>query len=132
MEKLNKALLSLLGLKIEKTHTPSEILRVIINEKEKYDINDNITEIILKLLKLSSFFENEGTKTRYGMFIEKKLVIAEELYKNFEDIKDFITYFLEMVELYLILFETVFKINEKNVQDFKKFKKYIKKLKKWV
>lgn len=66
VEKLNKAILSFMGLKIDKTHTPTDILEDILkNEsKEILTIDKDTKRIIEKILKYSKFFEKQGTQTR--------------------------------------------------------------------
>lgn len=131
-EKLNKALLNLLGLKIEKTHTPSEILKEFIANENVLVIDEQAKEIILNILNCSFFFESQGTKTRYGLIQNNKLIIAEEIYSKFEDVKEFIVNLVKIVNYHIILLDKTFNITEKNFLELKQLKKFVKKLEKWT
>ncbi len=132
VEKLNKAILSLMGAKIEKIHTPTEILNDIINNKEILTINEKTKEILKKISKYSEFFEKQGTKTIYGTLKDGKLTLAEEIYNSFEKIKDFIINLEKLGKHYLILFKETFKITEVEFEDLKQLKEFEGELKKWI
>ena len=81
VEKLNKAILSFMGLKAEKTHAPTDILEDILKNKSSFTIDQKTKKILYEILKHSKFFENEGAQTRYGTIKNNKLIIAEEIYE---------------------------------------------------
>lgn len=130
VEKLNKAILSLLGVKIEKTHTPAKLLKSIIFDENI--IGSEITkENLLKIINYSNLFEDEGTKTRYGISEKDELTIPERIYISFEDIKRFILNLQEILEIYMIVLKNTFDINESEFKELKEMEKLKKKLKKW-
>ncbi len=132
VEKLNKAALNLLGVKIEKTHTPAKILKSIILDEEILINEESVKENILKIIKYSGLFEDEGVKTRYGISKEEMLMIPEMIYESFEDIKQFILNLQKIVDLYLIFWNETFNINDIEFRELKGLKKFNKKLKKWI
>ena len=132
VEKFNKAALNLLGVKIEKTHTPSKILKSIIIDEEIPINEESVKENLLKIIKYSGLFEDEGVKSRYGISKEDMLMIPEQIYSSFEDIKEFILNLQKIVDLYLILWNKPFNINEIEFKELKELKKLNKKLKKWI
>ena len=132
VEKLNKAALNLLGVKIEKTHIPTKILKSIILDEKTLDNEDSTKENLLKIINYSGLFEDEGGKTRYGISKEEILMIPEQIYNSSEDIKQFILNLQKIVGLYLILWNETFNINEIEFKELKELKKLNKKLKKWI
>ena len=131
VEKLNKAILSFMGLKIEKTHTPTEILEDILNRKSALSFNLKTKKILEKILKYSKFFENEGVQTRYGIIKNNKLIIAEEIYQSFEDIKNFLINLQNIVNCYLKLIKESLNITEKDFEDLKQLESLLGELKQW-
>jgi len=67
VEKFNKSIISFIGVKVEKTHTPSEIIEDIINIEENLKLEEKTITLLRKIIKYSKTFENEGTKARYGV-----------------------------------------------------------------
>ena len=70
VEKLNKSILVLLGVKIQKTHEPTKILKDVLKDKEYRKFNEKSEELIKEIITYSLIFEEEGTKTRYGFYKE--------------------------------------------------------------
>jgi len=132
VEKLNKAILSIMGLKFEKTHTPTDILNEILKDEPILNIDENTEKILEKIYKYSKFFEQQGTQTRYGTIKDNKLVTAEEIYKSFEDIKSFIKNLQDIVVCYLKLLKETLNITEKEFEDLKVFESLLGDLKKWI
>ena len=132
VEKLNKSILSFFGLKIEKIHTPSEILTEIINNQIIISNNEKTKNILKEIIGYSIFFESQGTKTRYGIVQNENLISAEEIYSKLEDVKEFIERLVAFINLYLILLKDIFNINEIDFKEIKKLKSSIRKLKKWI
>ncbi|MFO8018560.1 MAG: HEPN domain-containing protein [Promethearchaeia archaeon] len=87
VEKINKSIFNIFGIKIEKVHNPSTILDDFLKNVENLEIDDKIRSILEELTADSKVFENEGTKTRYGTIERGELITAEEIYNSFEDIK---------------------------------------------
>ncbi|KKN31903.1 hypothetical protein LCGC14_0819270 [marine sediment metagenome] len=92
-----------MGLKIEKTHTPTDILEDILKSKPSLTINIETKKILEKILKYSKFFENEGAQARYGTIKNNRLIIAEEIYQSYSDIRDFLINLQKIVNSYLQL-----------------------------
>ncbi len=76
-----------MGVKIQKTHEPTKILKDILKDKESRKFDKKAKELIKKIITYSLLFEEEGTKTRYGVYKEDEFLIAEEIYTSLEDIK---------------------------------------------
>jgi len=55
-EKLNKAILSFIGLKTKKTHMPSEILNNAIRTEDYLSIDDKTKNTLKNVIKYSKFF----------------------------------------------------------------------------
>jgi len=87
VEKINKAILNLFAIKIEKVHNPSTILEDFLKGEKKLTLNNKTKSILKKIIADSKVFENEGTKTIYGSFEQGELITAEEIYDSFNDIK---------------------------------------------
>ena len=132
VEKLNKAILSFMGLKIEKTHTPTDILEDILNSKSSLIIDAGTKKVLEKILKFSKFFENEGVQTRYGTIKNNKLVIAEEIYQSFEDIKSFLTNLQNIVNCFLKLVKESLNITEKEFENLLQLESLSGELKQWI
>ncbi len=132
VEKLNNALLNLLGVKIEKTHVPSKFLKSILND-EKILIIDQKTRDLLKIIITNSRrFEAEGTKTRDGIRKNAQLTFPEDIYSSFEDIKEFIINLKNIIHNHVILLKETFNITEKEFEDLKQLKKFGGELNKWI
>ena len=132
VEKFNKAALNILGVKIEKTHTPTKILKSIILDEEILINEESVKENLLNIINYSGLFEDEGVKTRHGIIKEEMLMIPDGIYSSFEDIKQFILNLQKIVDLYLIFWNETFNINEIEFKELKELKKLNKKLKKWI
>ncbi len=132
VEKFNKAILSFMGLKIEKTHTPTDIIEDIINSKSSLIIDEETKKVLEKILKFSKFFENEGVQTRYGTIKNNKLVIAEEIYQSFEDIKIFLINLQNIVNCFLKLVKESLNITEKEFENLLKLESLSGELKQWI
>lgn len=132
VEKFNKAILIFMGLKIEKTHTPTDILEDIINSKSSLIIDVETKKVLEKILKFSKFFENEGVQTRYGTIKNNKLVIAEEIYQSFEDIKSFLINLQKIVICFLKLVKESLNITEKEFENLIQLESLSGELKQWI
>lgn len=132
VEKLNKAILSFMGLKVEKTHTPTNILEEIINSKSSISIDPEAKKRLERILKHSKFFENVGAQTRYGVIKKNKLVIAEEIYQSFEDVRLFLVNLQKVVNHYLILLKESLNITEKEFESLKQLESLYGELKQWI
>jgi HEPN domain-containing protein len=132
VEKFNKAILSFMGLKIEKTHTPTDILEDIISSKSSLIIDVETKKVLEKILKFSKFFENEGVQTRYGTIKNNKLVIAEEIYQSFEDIKSFLINLQNIVNCFLKLVKESLNITEKEFENLLQLESLLGELKQWI
>ncbi len=132
VEKLNKAVLSFMGLKIEKTHTPTSILEEILNSNSTFSIDQETRKIIEKISTYSKFFENEGVQTRYGTIKDDILIIAEEIYQSFEDIKIFLINLQKIVNCYLKLLKENLNITENEFKEFKQLELLSGELKQWI
>ena len=101
VEKLNKSILILLGVKIQKTHEPTKILKDVLKDKDYRTFDEKSEELIKEIITYSLIFEEEGTKTRYGFYKEDKFLVAEEIYTSLEDIKPFIINLEKIVSIYI-------------------------------
>ena len=131
-EKLNKAILSFMGLKIEKTHTPTDILEDILKSKPSLTINIETKKILEKILKYSKFFENEGAQTRYGTIKNNRLIIAEEIYQSFSDIRDFLINLHKIVNSYLELLKESLNMTKNGYKDLEQLESLLRELKPWI
>ena len=132
IEKLNKALLSYMGIKIEKTHTPSKLLKDILKDEEILTFDDETEEILNNIIKFSIYFEEQGTITRYGTIKNEIWIFPEDIYNSVEDVKEFIVNLVNMVNNYLILLNKTFNITSDEFKELKNLKKLLKKLRKWT
>jgi len=132
VKKLNKAILSLIGLKIEKTHTPSNILEDILISEREIGFDKKSEDLLKKIIKCSKIFEREGTKTRYGILKEDKLTFPEDIYDSLEKIEGFIKNLENVVKYHLILLKETFCITEKEFEDIKRLELYLEELSQWT
>ena len=132
VEKLNKAILSFMGLKVEKTHAPTDILEDVLKGESSLTIDLETKEILKKILKHSKFFENEGVQTRYGTIKNNKLIIAEEIYHSFEDIKDFLINLEKIVIFYLKLLKESLNMTNEEFKDLDRLESLLGELKQWT
>ncbi len=132
VEKLNKAILSFMGLKVEKTHTPTDILEEVLTSKSSLIIDLETKKLLEKISKYSKFFENEGVQTRYGTIKDDKLIFAEEIYQSFKDITNFIINLQKIVNCYLKLLRESLNITENEFKDFKQLELLSGELKQWI
>ena len=56
VEKLNKMILSLMGIKIEKIHTPSEILNKVIKDNKVLSLDEEKKDLMENIIRNSEFF----------------------------------------------------------------------------
>jgi HEPN domain-containing protein len=117
VEKLNKSILVLLGVKIQKTHEPTKILKDVLKDKEYRKFNEESEELIKEIITYSLIFEEEGTKTRYGFYKEDEFLVAEEIYTSIEDIKIFIINLEKIITIYINIIQDVFQIPETELKD---------------
>ncbi|MHA1194351.1 MAG: hypothetical protein ACTSP9_19050, partial [Promethearchaeota archaeon] len=89
-------------------------------------------EILKEILNHSKFFENEGVKTRYGTIQNNKLIIAEEIYHSFEDIKDFLINLEKILKLYLKLLKKSLNMTKEEFKDLDQLELLLGELKKWT
>jgi len=132
VEKLNKAILSFMGLKVEKPHVPADILKDVLKSESSLAIDLETKEILKKIQKHSKFFENEGVQTRYGTIKNSKLIIAEEIYQSFEDIKDFLINLEKIVILNLKLLKKSLNITKEEFKDLDRLESLLGELKQWT
>ena len=131
VEKLNKMILSLMGIKIEKIHTPSEILNKVIKDNKVLSLDEETKDLMKNIIRNSEFFEKQGTKTRYGIIEEGKIIFPEEIYRSFDDIKNFLENLVNIINLYTLLMETTFNLSEKKFEPLKLLKELEGELNKW-
>jgi len=132
VEKLNKAILSFMGLKVEKPHVPADILKDVLKSESSLAIDLETKEILKKIQKHSKFFENEVVQTRYGTIKNSKLIIAEEIYQSFEDIKDFLINLEKIVILNLKLLKKSLNITKEEFKDLDRLESLLGELKQWT
>jgi HEPN domain-containing protein len=132
VEKFNKAILNFMGLKVEKTYSPTVILEDFLKNKSSLTIALDIKEVINDIIKYSKFFENEGVQTRYGTFKNDKLITAEEIYKSFEDVKDFLINLERILNLYLELLKKSLNLTTEGFKDLGQLELLLGELKKWT
>lgn len=132
VEKLNKALLSFLGIKVEKTHNPSEILKMVLDDEEAISVDKKTEGLIENIIRNSEFFEKQGTKTRYGIIINDKLKFPEEIYRTFDDIKDFITNLIYIINDYVTIIKDSLKLANEEFDMIQKLEELKEELKKWI
>ena len=121
-----------MGLKVEKTHNPTDIIEDILISKSALSFNLETKKILEKILKYSKFFENEGVQTRYGTIKNNKLIIAEEIYQSFEDIKNFLINLQNIVNCFLKLVKESLNIKEKDFENLKQLESLLGELKQWI
>lgn len=131
VEKLNKSIIGLLGLKVQKTHEPTKILKSILKEEYR-EFDKTSEELILQLITFSILFEEEGTKTRCGITQENNFLVPEEIYKSFDDIDKFIQNLEKIITIYAKIIEDVFNIQENTLDDLKLLKNLREELIKWI
>jgi len=132
IEKLIKALLSLMGVKVEKTHIPTKVLKDLLKNEGILTIDEETEKKFNKVIKFSGFFEEQGTKTRYGTIKNEILTLPEDIYNSFEDIKEFIFNMVNLIHEYLIILEEIFGITKDKFEDLQHLKNLLGKLKKWI
>lgn len=132
VEKLNKAILILFGLKFKKTYTPSDIINEdLISERIKI-LDEETKKLLLKITKSTRKFERLGTTPRYGFIRDNELVLPEELYSSKEDIEHLLNEFLIISEDFLILLKGKFSKNETIKLIIKKLSKCVGEYKAWI
>ena len=132
VEKLNKSILALLGIKIQKTHEPTKILKSILKSEEHRAFDKKSEDLIIQMINYSILFEEEGTKTRYGVFIENEFLISEEIYTSFNDINKFISNLVKIISIYIKIISEVFKIRENKLDNLNLLKNLRDELIKWI
>ena len=132
VEKLNKAILNFMGLKVEKTHAPTVILEDVLKNNSSLIINFDTKEILNKILNHSKFFENEGVQTRYGTFRDNRLITAEEIYQSFDDIKVFLLNLERILNLYLELLKKSLNMTKEEFKELDQLEFLLGELKKWI
>jgi len=130
--KFNKSLLSLMGVKIEKMHNPSKILRELIHDEKVFNLSKNHKNLFELNIKFSEFFEEQGTITRYGVLEADQIKFPEDIYHSLEKVREFIKNLFNYLENFLEILKQTFNITESQFEDLKKLKKQQKKLKKWT
>ena len=132
VEKLNKGLLCFLGLKFEKTHTPSKIIKCVLKDEKLLKINKNTEDAFNKIIIYSEFFEKQGTTTIYGTLKEDIISFPEDIYNSFEKIKEFIINLKNMLYQYSTLLRDSFNITEEEYDGLKQLKSLLGDIKKWL
>ena len=125
VEKLNKSILNLMGIKIQKTHTPTLILKNILRKEDMLSLDNKTENLIEKICKYSKIFEDEGAKTRYGIFKKDELILAEEIYSSIGDIEYFLKNLGKIIKLFLTLLKESFKITEKEFEELSQLKEFL-------
>ena len=132
VEKLNKSILNLLGIKIEKTHNPSEILKKVLLDEEVLSIDEVAKDLIKKIIRNSEFFEKQGTKTRYWIIEGDKIKFPEEIYSSFEDIKNFLVNLGNTIDIFTTLMVNTFNLSDKKFESLKALEQLKGELNKWI
>jgi len=132
VEKLIKSILILLGVKIQKTHEPTKILKDVLKDKDCRTFDEKSEELIKEIITYSLIFEEEGTKTRYGFYKEDEFSLAEEIYTCKEDIKPFIINFEKIILLYIDIIQEVFQIPQTELENLKALKDIREDIIKWI
>lgn len=132
IEKLNKSILILLGVKIQKTHEPTKILKDVLKDKDSRKFDKKAEEMIKQMISYSLLFEEEGTKTRYGVYKEDEFLLAEEIYTSLEDIKHFIINLEKIISIYIDIIQDVFQIPKTEFKDLKILKDIKEDIIKWI
>lgn len=132
VEKLNKSILVLLGLKIQKTHEPTKILKDVLKDKESRKFDKKTEELINQIISYSLLFEEEGTKTRYGVYQEDELLTPEEIYIALEDVKDFIINLEKIISIYITIIQEIFQIPKTELEDLQTLKDIKEDINKWI
>lgn len=132
VEKLNKSILNLMGIKSIRTHTPSIILKDVLRNEKNLIIDKKMNELLEEICNYSKFFEEEGTKTRYGIFKKGELITSEEIYSTIKDIEKFLKYLGRIVKSFLVLLKESFRLTDKKIDELNQFEKLMGELKKWM
>jgi HEPN domain-containing protein len=132
VEKLNKSILVLLGIKTQKTHEPTKILKDILKDRDIRKFDKKSEELIKKIITYSLIFEEEGTKTRYGIYKEDEFLIAEDIYNTLDSIKYFIINLEKVISIYIKLIEESFQITKNELIDLETLKEIKGEIIKWI
>ncbi|MBA7650725.1 hypothetical protein ES703_58536 [subsurface metagenome] len=132
IEKLNKSILVLLGVKIQKTHEPTKILKDVLKDKDSRKFDKKAEEMIKQMISYSLLFEEEGTKTRYGVYKEDEFLLAEEIYTSLEDIKQFIIYLEKIISIYIKIIQEIFQIPKTELEDLQTLENIQEDIIKWI
>ena len=124
--------MSLIGIKLEKTHNPSEILKEILTDEGVLSIDEEAKNLIKIIIRNSEFFEKQGTKTQYGIIEDDKMKFPEEIYSSFEDIKNFLVNLGNIINVYTTLMEGTFNLPEKEFEILKMLNELMGELNKWI
>ncbi len=128
---MNKAIINILGLKVEKTHNPTKIIKKALKEKENLRLKPEGWEVLLNIVNTSEFFEKQGTITRYGLIKGEDLIFPEEIYNSKEKILDFLSKFKIILENTIIFLQDIMNFSEKDFPVIKDLKKWIEAKKLW-
>lgn len=132
VEKLNKSILTLLGIKTQKTHEPTKILKDVLKDKDSRKFDKKAEKLIKNIISHSLIFEEEGTKTRYGIYKEDEFLIAEDIYISLDNIKEFIIDLEKVISIYIKIIEEIFQIPKKELKDLKILKEIKGEITKWI
>jgi HEPN domain-containing protein len=132
VEKLNKSLLVLLGIKIQKTHEPTKFLKDLLYDEDLGKFDEESSDLIKQIISKSLIFEEEGTKTRYGVYKEDDFLIAEDIYNTLDDIKPFILNLEKLIPTYIEVLENFFQISEASIMDLKFLKELKEEIAQWI
>lgn len=132
VEKLNKSILILLGAKTQKTHEPTKILLDVLKDKEFRTFNKKTESLFNKIIDFSILFEEEGTKTRYGLYKDNDYITAEEIYESIEDINDFINNLEKVITAFITIIQEVFRIPVAELEELNKLKNIKGEILKWT
>ncbi|MHA1732389.1 MAG: HEPN domain-containing protein [Promethearchaeota archaeon] len=108
VENIQKALIFLLGMQFKKTHEPSRILDAFLQQSGNGE-QERDREVVKKIREISrraKILEKEDTATRYGVFMDEKLVTPSERYDKTKT-KTFIQNLAEIIHLTIELLEAI-------------------------
>lgn len=88
--------------------------------------------MIKEIVNFSLLFEEEGTKTRYGLYKDEDYITAEEIYESIEDINDFINNLEKVIITYIEIIKEVFQFPTGKMEELIKLKKISEEISKWI
>ncbi len=89
-------------------------------------------ELIKQIIAHSLIFEEEGTKTRYGVYKEDEFLIAEDIYNTIDKVKQFIINLKKVISVYIKIIEEIFQVPENELKDMETLKEMKGEINKWI